>query len=57
MAQLFMVYIGVPINGGTPTWMGYKGKYIYEWMIEGYPYFRKPLYLNLMGDVIGVQRI
>ena len=34
----------ISINGGTPKWMVYTGKPrpVYQCMIEGYPYFRKP---------------
>ena len=34
-------YLGVSINRGTPKWMVYKGKFVYKWMICGYPFFRK----------------
>ena len=40
--------LGVSINGGTPKWMGYNGKWWkmpLKWMTRGYPwvpYFRKP---------------
>ena len=40
-------WIDVSIAMGNPQarWMVYNG--ILEWMIEGYPYFRKPPYLRL----------
>ena len=36
--------MGGSINGGTPKWMVYSGKIRLNWMISGYPYFRKPSY-------------
>ena len=33
---------GFHIHGGTPKWMLFHEKSIYEWMIWGYPHFRKP---------------
>ena len=32
----------VDLNGGTLKWLVYNGKPIYNWMIWGYPHFRKP---------------
>ena len=37
---------------GYPKWIVYNGKSIYKWMIWGYPYFRKPPYMQSTCDAI-----
>ena len=41
-----MYYVGVSINGGTPTLDGLYGKIPLKRMTWGYPYFRKPPYVS-----------
>ena len=40
--DVFIDDMGVSWNGGTQKWMVFKEKILLEWMIWGYPYFRKP---------------
>ena len=51
----FNSYVCLPegrgfLNWGYSKWMIYKGKSIFEWMIKGYPHFRKPPYIEYKDD-------
>ena len=41
------IFMGVSKNRGTPKWMVHNGKTLLKWMIWGYPYFWKQLYICL----------
>ena len=48
---LFLSYMGVSKNHGTPKWMVYNGTLL-KWMIRGYHYFWKHPYLRSFRGVI-----
>ena len=46
MVQFMEHLWGFPKLGGTPKWMVYKGKFYYNGWFVGYPYFRRPLFID-----------
>ena len=42
--QQVIFHMGGSINMGPPKWMYYNWKSHWNWMLWGYPYFRKPPY-------------
>ena len=51
--NIYMCFMGVSKNRGTPKWMVYNGKPLLKWIIWGYHYFRKhPSVLWIIVDLL-----